>query len=144
MISHGASGTNDVRWELVMSSWFGSAMLLAIFVVPVVVLFGYSVLDVVQRHGTGAGAKAVWLVVFCLVPLVGPLVYLVTRPPESRAQEEHLAGDETRRTAELPALAGLHDRGKLTDEEFKQAKERSIYGSHELPGSVREQRGQLL
>ena len=44
------------------------------------------------------------------------------------------------------SLASLHDQGKLTDEEFRQAKEQSIYSaSGTLPGSVSQQRGgQLL
>ena len=128
-----------------MDSWFFSAMMFAILVVPVVVLFAYAVVDVVQRHGVGSVAKLLWLTAFCVLPIVGPLVYLVIRPPGSRAQEEALAGDDKSRTAELMSLSNLHDQGKLTDEEFRQLKAASIGGYENMPGSVREQRGgQLL
>jgi hypothetical protein len=123
--------------------WFWQALLYAIVVVPVILLFGYAMLDVIRRPGMGFAPRALWLVAFCIFPIVGPLVYLSIKPPGSRAMEERLAGDETSRASELQSLASLHDQGKLTDEEFRQAKEQSI--SSGMPGSVREQRGgQLL
>ena len=126
-----------------MQSWFFPALMFAIFVVPVILLFGYALLDVVRRPGMGVAARALWLIGFCVLPIIGPLVYLVINPPGSRDMEERLAGGESSRAAELSSLASLHDQGKLTDEEFRQAKEQSIYSGS--PGSVREQRGgQLL
>jgi hypothetical protein len=123
--------------------WFWQAVLVAIFVVPVILLFGYAMIDVIRRPGMVGAARALWLIAFCILPIVGPLVYLVINPPGSREMEERLAGSESSRAAELSSLASLHDQGKLTDEEFRQVKEQSIYGG--MPGSVREQRGgQLL
>ena len=122
--------------------WFWQAVLLAIFVVPVILLFGYAVVDVIRRPGTGFWHRALWLIAFCILPIVGPLAYLVINPPGSRAMEERLAGDETSRTSELQSLASLHDQGKLTDEEFRQVKEQTINSG--MPGSVREQRGSQL
>jgi hypothetical protein len=123
--------------------WFWQAVLYAIVVVPVILLFGYAMLDVIRRPGMGFASRALWLIAFCVLPIVGPLVYLSINPPGSRAMEERLAGDETSRTSELQSLASLHDQGKLTDEEFRQMKEQSINSG--MPGSVREQRGgQLL
>ena len=127
-----------------MSS-FWETMIVAIVVVPVIIFFGLAVYDVVRRDNIGAGAKALLLIAFCVFPIVGPLVYLVIRPPGSFAMEQALAGDERSRAAELETLASLHDQGKLTDEEFRHVKEQHIYESSGLPGSVREQRGgQLL
>ena len=122
--------------------WFWQAVLVAIFVVPVILLFGYAMIDVIRRPGMGGAVKALWLVAFCVLPIVGPLVYLVINPPGSREMEERLAGGESSRAAELSSLASLHDQGKLTDEEFRQAKEQSINSG--MPGSVREQRGSQL
>ena len=122
--------------------WFWQALLVAIFVVPVIFLFGYAMLDVIRRPSMGVFGRVLWLVAFCIVPIVGPLVYLVINPPGSREMEERLAGGESSRAAELSSLASLHDQGKLTDEEFRQAKEQSIYSG--TPGSVREQRGSGL
>ena len=51
-----------------MSDWIMEALLLVIVVVPLVILFGYAVFDVIRRHGIGVAHKAIWLIVFCLVP----------------------------------------------------------------------------
>ena len=123
-----------------MGEWIAEAMLFTIFVVPVVVLFGYAVLDVVRRPDSGVAMKAVWLVVFCVLPLIGPLVYLVIRPPGTTAREAALAAGGRSRADELTALADLHDRGKLSDREYEQIKSQE-FG---MPGSVREQRGSQM
>ena len=128
-----------------MNNWFFPALMFAIFVVPVILLFGYAALDVIRRPAMGMGFRALWLIGFCVLPIVGPLVYLVINPPGSRAMEARLADDSTRAN-ELMSLSSLHDQGKLTDEEFQQAKQQSIYSaSGTMPGSVSQQRGgQLL
>ena len=94
--------------------WFWQAVLVAIFVVPVILLFGYAMLDVIRRPGMGVVARVLWLIAFCVLPIVGPLVYLVINPPGSREMEERLAGGESSRAAELvvpgePARPGQAD-----------------------------------
>ena len=64
---------------------FWHAFLLTIFVVPVIVLFAYAVWDVLRRHDASLWVRAIWLVVFCMLPIIGPLVYLVIRPPGTTA-----------------------------------------------------------
>ena len=129
-----------------MTSWFFPALLFAIFVVPVLFLFGYAALDVIRRPAMGIAARTLSLVGFCIFPIIAPLVYLVVYPPGSREMEARLASDESTRTQELLSLSSLHDQGKLTDEEFGKVKEQSIYtSSGAMPGSVHQQRGgQLL
>jgi hypothetical protein len=149
MLTAGASGTLEppmVGAELAMDSWFFPALMFAIFVVPIILLFGYAMLDVFRRPGMGIAVRLLWIIGFCILPIIGPLVYLVINPPGSREMEARLAGDDATRTAELMSLSSLHDQGKLTDDEFRQAKEQHIYSaSGTVPGSVREQRGgQLL
>ena len=133
-----------------MSSWWFDAMILIFIVVPVIILVGYAVWDVIRRHDFGVAHRAVWLIVFCLFPIVGALVYLVIRPPGTTAQEEAFASDATSAATELTKLADLHDRGKLSDEEFSHLKAQ-IYvpdsvaapdrEAHRVPASVREGRG---
>jgi hypothetical protein len=128
-----------------MGSWFFPALMLAIFVVPLIILFGYSVYDVLRRHDIGVALKALLIVVFAVVPIIGPLVYLVIHPPGATASEEALAAGGKSKADELVALADLHDRGKLSDQEFDHVKSQHVYDAHGVPGSVREQRGgQLL
>ena len=127
-----------------MGEWIAEAMLFTIFVVPVIVLFGYAVYDVIRRHDSNVVMKAVWLIAFCVLPIVGPLVYLVIRPPGTTAQEEALAAGGRSRADELTALADLHDRGKLTDREYEHIKSQHVFEDYGMPSSVREQRGSQM
>ena len=130
-------------------SWFWQGLLLAIFVVPFIVLFGYATWDVVRRHDTGLVVRALWLIAFCVLPIIGPLVYLVIRPPGTTADQRRVAAGEAATAttaAELTALADLHDRGKLTDDEYAVAKSKHVGTdvSDVRAGSVREQRGSQM
>ena len=105
---------------------FWHAFLLLIFTVPAVVLFGYAVYDVLRRHDANLVVRAIWLIVFCVVPLIGPLVYLVIRPPGTTAEQRAGTAETLSQAQELETLAALHDRGKLTDHEYQQAKSKHV------------------
>jgi hypothetical protein len=91
--------------------WFWKAIFLLIFTVPVIFLFGYGVWDVVRRPDVGALPKALWLLAFCFVPIVGPLVYLVIRPPGTTAQQIALAQGTTTPTGRPARPRQAHRRG---------------------------------
>ncbi len=121
--------------------WFWQALILLIVTVPIVVMFGYAAWDVVRRPDIRVLHRAVWLVAFCIFPIVGPIAYLVIRPPGTTATERALATGGKTSTDELMRLADLHDRGKLTDQEFEAAKQQHIeVGMAEIPTSVLQQR----
>ena len=70
-----------------------------------------------------------------LVPFFGTLIYLIARPTGVTPEERELIDEANRvaagptpeaRAFELQALADLHDRGKLTDEEFAAEKARVL------------------
>jgi hypothetical protein len=106
--------------------WFFQAVLLLIFTVPVIVLFAYAVYDLIRRQDAALWLRAVWLVVFCVVPIIGPLVYLGLRPPGTTAQQRAGTEGVVSHAQELATLADLHDRGKLTDHEYQQAKSQHV------------------
>jgi hypothetical protein len=106
--------------------WFFQAALLLTIAVPVIVLFAYAVYDVVRRQDAALWLRAVWLVVFCFVPIIGPLVYLLIRPPGTTAQQRAGTEGVISQAQELATLAELHDRGKLTDREYQQAKAQHV------------------
>lgn len=129
-------------------NWFFEVMLLVIFVVPVIILFAYAAWDVLRRPDTSIWVRLLWLVAFAFFPIVGALVYLVIRPPGTTAQERAVkAGGAAYTTEALEKLADLHDRGKLTDREYEQAKAQHVGTDvgDMGPATVRDQRGgQLL
>jgi hypothetical protein len=92
------------------------------------------VLDVFRSHDLSGFAKAVWILLIVIFPLIGVLVYLVFRGQgmhdrslqAARAQQEAVQ-TYIRTTAATPAddlskLDDLRARGVLSDEEFERAK----------------------
>jgi hypothetical protein len=94
--------------------------------------------DIFRSRDLSGWAKAAWLIFVIVLPVLGVLVYLIARGGKMherqvrdvRAQDEAFRsyvrdaagtnGDS--QSAELTKLAGLRDRGVITDQEFEQAK----------------------
>lgn len=58
-------------------------MLLAtLIVIPLLLIWVLTVVDVVRRHDLSASRKVLWALVVLLVPVVGVIVYFVARPPQ--------------------------------------------------------------
>ena len=68
-------------------------ILLAVFVIPVLILWGYAVVSLVARPDLGIGAKLLWLLGIISLPLIGSILYFMLRPaPQEqnrRAQARH-------------------------------------------------------
>lgn len=91
------------------------------------------VFDVFRSHDLSNLAKAAWILLIFVFPLMGVLVYLLVRghtmhehQAEDRAQYEAFRqfrrGSGSGGTADdLHRLADLRDRGVLTEEEFERA-----------------------
>jgi hypothetical protein len=111
---------------------FWQAFLLLLIFVPLVLIWGLAVVDIFRRDDIGGVGKAVWLVVVIVFPFIGTLVYLVLRRPGATKQERAAMDDMDRdfdrhfatpsTSEQLKTLADLHDAGKLSDEEFTNAK----------------------
>jgi hypothetical protein len=93
------------------------------------------VFDIFRSHDLSNWGKALWILFIIVIPYIGVLAYLIVRGhtmhehrEQDRAQGEAFRRFEAGGSAssggvdELAKLAELHDRGKLTDEEFNQAK----------------------
>ena len=61
-------------------------ILLLVFVIPVVILWGYAIISLAARPDLGLGAKLVWLVGIFLLPIIGSILYFMVRPAP---QEQH-------------------------------------------------------
>jgi hypothetical protein len=93
------------------------------------------VFDIFRSSDLSNWGKALWMLFIIIIPYIGVLAYLIVRGHtmhEHREQDRATAADFQRFEAgqaasaspvdELHKLAELHDRGKLTDAEFEQAK----------------------
>ncbi|TML74224.1 MAG: SHOCT domain-containing protein [Actinobacteria bacterium] len=118
-----------------MVATFWENFLFLIFL-PLAMLWGFALVDLFRRDDIGGVSKALWVICVILLPFFGTLVYLVARPSGATA-EERIRLDEASRVfgatsgpsnnmSELSALADLHDRGKLTDDEFAAEKARVL------------------
>jgi hypothetical protein len=80
--------------------------------------------DVLRRPDLSGWAKAGWIALITILPLLGVLVYMVTRPAPTAEYLATQYGTDAAysRADEISKLAALHDKGKLTDEEFNRLK----------------------
>lgn len=107
--------------------------LLLIFI-PLLLIWAFAVVDIFRRDDITGWLKALWIVVVVLLPFLGTLIYLVFRQPGGTPEERRAMETASREFVEqytptdtsqrLAVLADLHDRGKLTDEEFAHEKSR--------------------
>ena len=61
-------------------------ILLIVFVIPVLILWGYAIISLVARPDLGIGAKLIWLVAILILPIIGSILYFMMRPAP---QEQH-------------------------------------------------------
>jgi hypothetical protein len=61
-------------------------VLLLVFIIPVLILWGYAIVSLIARHDLGVGAKLLWLVGILVLPLIGSILYFMVRPAP---QEQH-------------------------------------------------------
>jgi hypothetical protein len=120
---------------------FWNFFLLLLIYVPLLLLWGTALVDIFQRDDLSGGRKALWVVVVLVLPLFGTLIYLVSRPAFATSGEQALREELNREfvaryapsdhAQQLQILASLHDRGKLTDDEY--AAEKARLSSTQVP-----------
>jgi hypothetical protein len=125
---------------MVATTFWETFFLLLLFL-PLAMLWGFTLVDIFRRDDIGGAWKALWVVCVVILPFVGTLIYLVSRPSGATREERALIAESTRGysvpapangVAALTALADLHDRGKLTDSEFAAEKAR-LLGAESVP-----------
>jgi hypothetical protein len=103
-----------------------------------IMLLFWIIFDIFRSRDLSGWAKAGWLIFVIVIPLLGVLVYLIARggkmherqvrdvqaqDKEFRDYVRQAAGTNGEsQSAEITKLAGLRDRGVITDQEFEQAK----------------------
>ncbi|MFE5396447.1 SHOCT domain-containing protein [Streptomyces sp. NPDC056568] len=121
---------------------FWTMLMIFLWIMWFVLLFRV-ITDIFRDDGLSGGAKAGWLVFCILLPFLGVFVYVIARgrnmghreTTRARARQEEFDA-YIRKTAsggsssvdELARLSEIRDRGAITDEEFRRAKELVLSG----------------
>ena len=87
----------------------------------------YLFVDILSRKGLSPVARVLWIVVLFVLPWIGGLIYLLVRPFDGEfstySPTRNTQGPiEVAWTQQMDQLVGLHESGKLTDDEFRAAK----------------------
>jgi hypothetical protein len=108
---------------------FGDALLtvleLAFFIAWLSLLF-YVYADIFRSHDLSGGAKALWVLVIFIFPMLGSLVYLIFRGAQIHERTALAQRRGQSPIDELERLSALHESGKLSDDEFAAAKRHLI------------------
>ena len=109
---------------------FANTFLLLLIFVPLIMLWVFSLTDLTHRRELSGAAKGLWAVAIVLLPLLGMLLYFITRPNDAVSTEDWdvvvgtvppgTISDD--RITELERIAKLKDDGAITDEEYLKLK----------------------
>ena len=114
----------DIFWSFVaFFFWF---MAIWIFIT----IFG----DIFRRNDLTGGMKAVWIIVLCILPFLGAIIYMVARPKMTAQDLQMLTqADAAAKAAagvspadEIAKLQELRTAGVLSEEEFQALKAKAL------------------
>jgi uncharacterized membrane protein len=124
MFADGSWSFGHVLWVmLVVYFWM---MILWLFIS----VFG----DIFHRTDIHGGAKAGWVLLICVLPLLGVLIYMIARPKMTaqdkqdmaRMQEMQRRMSGSSQADEIAKLAKLRDSGEITAEQYEAMKSRAM------------------
>jgi uncharacterized membrane protein len=90
--------------------------------------------DIFRRNDLSGGAKAGWIILIVLLPLLGILIYMIARPKMTEQDKQMLdeyQQAERRATGyssaeEIAKAKELLDKGAISQEEFERLKARAL------------------
>ena len=127
-----SGGTEDLRdWSF--GEVLGS-MAIFFFWVTFIWMFIAVFGDIFRRDDVSGFGKAGWILLICVLPFLGILIYMIARPKmteqdkrmidEAREQQRRLSGYSA--ADEIVKLAQLRDEGKITAAEYEQLKSQAV------------------
>jgi Phospholipase_D-nuclease N-terminal len=86
--------------------------------------------DIFRRSDLSGWAKAGWIILICVLPLIGVLAYMIARPPVTREDVIDLQAVEASRVSvpgystadEIAKLSRLQEEGKISTQEYQELK----------------------
>jgi Phospholipase_D-nuclease N-terminal/Short C-terminal domain len=118
-----------------VATTFWETFFLFLIFLPLAMIWAMALVDIFRRDDMGGWSKALWVLCIIVVPFLGTLIYLGTRPRGATPEERMAASGgaaygapyaQASEVSELATLADLHERGKLTDSEFAAEKARLL------------------
>src|SRR6185436_2820583 len=106
----------DVIWSMIaFFFWF-------MFIWMFIAVFG----DIFRREDLSGGGKAGWILLICVLPFLGILIYMIARPKMTDQDKRMMAEmqEQQRRAAgfsaaeEIEKLTKLRDAGEISAEEY--------------------------
>ncbi|HYA09270.1 MAG TPA: PLD nuclease N-terminal domain-containing protein [Gaiellaceae bacterium] len=91
--------------SLVVGGFFNEGFLHALIMLALAFLWGFALYDLATRKLSGT-KKVAWLLIIILIPFIGVIVYLVTRPEPAYSGSDERAGmtqqgEQDRRITEI-------------------------------------------
>jgi Phospholipase_D-nuclease N-terminal len=105
---------------------FWNLFFLMLIFIPLVMIWAFALIDLFRRPDLSGLAKALWVIAILLLPLLGMLIYFITRQPlpeEEEAMQRYrqaVAGTDV--ADQLERLTDLHQRGAISDDDLARAK----------------------
>jgi len=112
--------------ELLATYTFGQALLTVLEFALLILWIWLAVtvvIDVFRSQDLSGWAKAGWLALVVLIPLLGVLIYVIARGDKMKAHE--VSGERLQERAFIADVEDLGDRGILTDDQVKRARSKS-------------------
>jgi hypothetical protein len=126
-----------------VATTFWETFFLFLIFLPLLMIWAFALVDIFRRDDMSGWVKAFWVLAIFLVPFIGTLIYLIVRPAGATSEERAALDEAGRefvarysaddRASQLKTLSDLHDRGKLTDDEFAAEKARILGSSGASP-----------
>jgi ABC-type multidrug transport system fused ATPase/permease subunit len=126
---------NTLATDYPLLNLFWTMLWFFLFVVWIFAVFSVLV-DIFRSHDMGGWAKALWVLLVIIFPLLGVLIYLIARGDkmtqhavrDAQTQDEYMrayvqdaAGANTPAN-QIAQLLQLREQGVITDEQFEQGK----------------------
>jgi len=117
-------GTGSVIWTMAIFFFW------MIYIWMFITIFA----DIFRRNDIGGGKKAMWIIFVIFLPLLGILIYMISRPKmteqdkqlmeKAQAQQHRAAGYSA--AEEIAKAQALKDSGAITDAEFQELKRKAM------------------
>jgi hypothetical protein len=107
---------------------FWSVLFVLFVMVPLFMIWAFAVMDLFSRRDLSGLGKVLWLFFIIFLPIIGTLVYFLTREPtDVEADQPNVAAARAGYVTErLTELTTLKEKGVISAEEFEKQKTRLL------------------